>query len=133
MLKQLGNGELSAEGGMMNIRIIMLSAALLLCMCFAVSSLHAQAICSTHDQAVGFKAEKILSEFISMAKSDPKGLKKYLDGLVSKNQAFILKGVSKVKVLDRKKGEDPAVDTVKVQSTKDNTVFWVPGGALDCE
>ena len=133
MLEVLVNEDVQPEGGMMKSRITMLSTAILLCMCFNVPSAIAQTVCSTHDQAIGFHAEKSLAEFISKAKSDPKGLKKYLDGLVSKKQASILKGGSKVKILDRKQGEDPAVDKVKVQSIKDNTVFWVPGGALDCE
>ena len=117
----------------MKTRIVMITSTLLLCTLFIVSSVFAQAVCSAQDQAVGFKTETGLAGFIAKAKSDPKGLKKYLDDLMSKKQAMVLKGGLKVKVMDRKQGADPSLDKVKVQSTKDNSVFWVPGGALDCE
>ena len=111
---------------------VVIAAVLVLSSSFMVTNLSAQKTCSTKDQAVGFATEKSLDDFIDQAESDPGGLKKLLDDLMSKKQAFVLKGGEKVKVLERKKGDDPEMDKVKAQSTKDNRTLWVPGGALDC-
>jgi hypothetical protein len=120
-------------GGTMKAPKLVLITLLLFCPSLIASHVCAEAVCVTHDRAMGFTTEKGLVEFIAKAKAGPEGLKQYLNDLVSKKRAVILKGGLKANVVNRKKSADPSLDVVKARIIDDNKVLWVPGGALDCK
>ena len=110
----------------------------IICLGFSTITGIAGQSCTTMDQAVGFSTEKGLDDFLSAARaaasdaSKGSNLKNLLQRLMSENDAFNLKGGTAVEVLQRTKSEDPSMGKVKVRSTKNRRVFWVPAGALDC-
>lgn len=99
----------------------------------STESAYSQRTCATRDQALGFATEEILDAFLSLAgqgADSPTDLRAFLQRLVSRNEAFVLKGGDTVTIIQEKSNKNPLLGKLKVRAR--DRIFWVPSGALDC-